>query len=99
VRAAWRAALPDPENPSGAGIRGGGGRWSAPTRGGRIKTTFPGGFRVISRDATSQTDWAMWWLWFPARKGGNPSVAGGPPRQALPKYIQPGRRAGTQLNS
>jgi len=38
---------------------------------------------VTGGDATSHAEGAVWRLWFPARPGGDPSVVGGPPRQAL----------------
>ena len=62
--------------------------------GGRLRAAAQGGRRVTSGDATSHAERAMWRLWFPARQGGDPSVPGGPPRQALPNYLQPGPRAG-----
>jgi len=64
---------------------------------GRSRTTFPGGLRVTGGDATSHVEGAVWRLWFSARPEGEPSVVGGPPRQAPPpKYLQPGPRAGTR---
>jgi len=40
----------------------------------------------------------VWRLWFPDRPGGDPSVVGGAAQTgALPKYLEAGHRAGTQL--
>ena len=50
---------------------------------GRPGTTCPWRRRVSDGDARSNVEGAAWRLWFPARSGGDPSVKGGPPRQAL----------------
>jgi len=50
---------------------------------GRPGTTCPWRRRVSDGDARSNIEGAAWRLWFPARSGGDPSVKGGPPRQAL----------------
>ena len=38
-------------------------------------------------DATSHVDGDWWRFWFLDRPGGDPSVVGGPPRQAPPRNI------------
>ena len=70
---------------------------------GLLSTTTPravpepapqGGRRVTGGDATSHVEGAVWRLWFPARPGGDPSVVGGPPRQAPPEIYSPGPSVG-----
>ena len=47
-------------------------------------------------DATSHVQGAVLRLCFSSRLGGDPQLLGGPPRQAPPKYLQPGPRAGAR---
>jgi len=62
----------------------------------RPTTTHPGGRRVTGGDGTSHDEGSTWRFWFPAREGGDCSVAGGPPRQPSAKYLDSVPRAGTQ---